>query len=223
MDDNKKQISRLFNIMKFIPLIIVILLIIFVVRYYDQITIENIVKFTPENTIAASVVLFALFAIKSIAIFFPIAILYGASGKMFPLPFALFINIIGLSIVLSIPYLIGKHYGEDLINVLYEKYPKTKKIDEFKNENEWFFIILTRIIKLMPGDMVSMLLGAMKTRFPVFLFFSLLVRIPPMVSNTFIGSSIVTKSYTGAIVSTIATMLISITSTYIFIKNRDKK
>lgn len=220
MKEKNRDVKRLFKLLKYIPLLLLALVLLASLKFYDQITIENIVKFTPKNKPLAILIILGLSLVKSLSLVLPTALIYGASGKIFPLGLALLVNFLGLIIIVSVPYFLGSHYGENLIKTIYDKYPRTRKLDEFKASSEWFFVIASRVVKVLPGDLVSMLLGGMKISFPTYLACSLLVRTPPMVSNTFIGSSLVTKSYKGALISTSLTLIISLVSSLIFIKNK---
>ena len=60
-------------------------------------------------------VLLALFAVKSVTIVVYGALLYAASGILFPLPAALAVNLLGTIIMITIPYLIGSASGSEAI------------------------------------------------------------------------------------------------------------
>lgn len=175
---------------KYIPIVIMFLFILVAFFNKEYITVENILGFVPENIMLAFLLLLFLYFVKSVSIVLPIAILHIVSGKIFSVGTGLAVNLIGLIIVFSVPYFIGKFSGESAIEKIKNKYPKINEIDNFKNKNIWFFIFIFRIVKLIPGDLGSMFLGAINTKYIPYIIVSLLVRIPSMVTMTIFGNSI---------------------------------
>lgn len=220
--DNKLNINKLSNIIKYFSIFIIVLIIALIVFNYDKLTVENIIKYTPKNNILAILLILFLYVIKSISIILPSAILYVATGKLFSLPKALIINSLGLILMLSVPYLIGKFLGSDLIDAIVDKYPKVEKVISFKDNSPWFFVIMTRIVKVVPGDIASMLLGSMNIEFILYLVLSFIVRFPPMLANTFLGVGIQTSNFTGFFISTGFTIIIAVVSNIIYFKNNKK-
>ena len=78
---NEKQIKNVRNAIAVIFWLIIILLCLI---YRDEITVDSIVAFTPQNTFVAVLVMLALFAVKSVSIFIYCGLLYAASGILFP-------------------------------------------------------------------------------------------------------------------------------------------
>lgn len=224
MKDKKDSFLDLFlNLLRYIPFLAIIILIILVLFNFDKITVENILYFTPENPILAGFSILLLFIFKSICIFFPSAILYICSGRLFPFYLAIIINSLGLIINLSLPYFIGRFFGKSLYDRLLMKYPNITKLDDFKEDSPWFFVVISRLLKFIPGDVTSLVHGSMNIPFPTYLFFSFLVRTPPMLSNTFLGSGIKTHNLTGFFISTAFTWIISGSSIiYYYFKKKNK-
>lgn len=142
------------------PLLAMVILTIAIVISGEEITVEAIVNFTPEKEIPAILVLLLMFALKSLSVVFPMIVLYMASGIMFPLPLALLVNCIGLCIVVTIPYCIGRYSGVGLITRLREKYPKIDTLQQFQQKHDTYFVYMVRVIGGLPGDVVSMYMGA---------------------------------------------------------------
>ena len=142
------------------PLLAMVILTIAIVISGEEITVEAIVNFTPEKEIPAILVLLLMFALKSLSVVFPMIVLYMASGIMFPLPLALLVNCLGLCIVVTIPYCIGRYSGAGLITRLREKYPKIDTLQQFQQKHDTYFVYMVRVIGGLPGDVVSMYMGA---------------------------------------------------------------
>ena len=161
------------NKKKLIPFIAIALMCI-VSIFIEKITgeplsVHTIIKYTPKDSILAAIVILFLYALKSLTVVFPLAILYLASGIIFPTWIAILINILGLAITFTIPYWIGRYFGDEAIEEIYTRFPKVKKVTKYQNSNAFFACFITRIVGFLPGDIVSIYFGACNTNFPVYL------------------------------------------------------
>ncbi|NLC66883.1 MAG: TVP38/TMEM64 family protein [Clostridium sp.] len=214
------------NIFKYLPFILMGVFVFIAALNRDKITVENILEFAPKNLFLASLIILLFYAIKSLSVIFPIAVLYIVSGKLFNVAFAILLNVVGLIISLSLPYIIGKVSGEDLVLKIKSKYPKTNKIDEFKNQNNWVFVFIFRIVRLIPGDLGSILLGAINTKYIPYILVSLLIRLPSMITMTIFGNNIDNPGSPKFILSLLIRVLFFILSfviVYIINKERGAK
>ena len=66
-------------------------------------TPEAIAASVSGNPWLAAAVLLAMFALKSVSVFFYAGILYAASGILFPLPIAVLVNLCGTAIMTTLP------------------------------------------------------------------------------------------------------------------------
>lgn len=218
MNTENTKSNKIIKIIKTLNIFIIFSIILLSVLNYDKLTVENILKYTPDNKVLASFVILLLYVIKSISIVFPSAILYISTGKIFTFYTALLINSLGLLIILSIPYILGRIIGPSFVESIRIKYPKSQSLIDFKDNNGWFFVILTRIFKVIPGDIASILLGSLNIDYPLYLSLSFLVRFPPMLSNTFLGLGIQTNKFTGFFLSMGLTLTIALISNIIYFK-----
>lgn len=187
---NKKYIT----FFKSLPLIICMMFVILFLASGKEITVQTILRYTPEYPFAAAMVILLLYALKSVSFVFPIAVLQIATGHLFWTPVALLVNFVGRAITLSIPYWIGRFSGSDLIDSLQKKYPKLKKICSKQEQNPIFISFLLRTFCFLPGDAVSLYLGAAKIPFPYYLTGGILGTILGVVLSTILGSSITEPS-----------------------------
>lgn len=133
--------------------------IVLCVVFRDQITVDSVVSLTPTNTLAAVCIMLGCFALKSVSVFIYGGILYAASGMLFSLPVAFAVNVAGTVIMVSIPYLIGRRLGSGVVLKLTEKYPRLHVLQEVRNRNEMFLAFFTRIVVLLPSDLVGRIYG----------------------------------------------------------------
>ena len=120
------------KVQKLIPIIaigIMVILFVIVIKKSEQpLSVDVILKYTPENKILASIIILAFFALKSLTIIFPLSMLYFTNGILFQSLTAVLISTIGLAITITIPYLIGKCSGKEVIQKICKKYPKAEHI-----------------------------------------------------------------------------------------------
>ena len=167
-----------------------LILILLCLVYRDEITVERIVAFTPENMLVAVLVMLCLFAVKSISIFMHSGLLYAASGILFPLPLAILVNILGSIIMATIPYIIGQRSGSGLVTQLIEKHPKLKVMKDIPNQNEFFVSFFVRIIGILPSDIIGMYLGATGVGYRRYITGTILGMLPATITFCVMGMQI---------------------------------
>jgi len=188
------KIKYMKKIKKFIPFISIIIMTLFMVitiKYSEQpLSVKTILNYTPDNKIYAASILFIFFALKSLTVIFPLSILYLASGIIFPATTAIFVSIIGLAITITIPYWIGKYSGNTIIQELCQKYPRVKQLSEYQEKNLFFACFITRIIGILPGDIVSMYFGACNVTYPIYLTAGIAGSMLNIIATTLLGEKI---------------------------------
>ena len=177
------------HIWQLIVLAVFLAMLACVLRSAD-ISPEVILNYTPPNLMAATVVLLLLHALKCLTIFFPLIVLQIASGHLLPVWAALLVNITGILICLTLPYWIGRRVGIGVVSRLTDRYPRFQTILERQKENSWFLCFFLRVTSVLPGDIVTLYLGATHTPFLHNLIGGTIGILPGMILATLIGSSI---------------------------------
>lgn len=210
---------------KIIPIVSIIILGILWFTNFRNLTIDDILNFTPDNPITAFIVLMVLFALKSLVIFFPVTLLYLSVGSIYPVPFALLINFAGIIVCLAVPYFLGRLSGNEIIDKITRKYPKSSKYITPEKANSWFYAFVLRTVNPLPGDLRSMLLGAIGIPFKTYITSSAVASIPYLVSVTFVGANMDNPDSPAFITSLIFTGLITIGSVVVvaYLKKRKIK
>ena len=155
-----------------------------------HITLEEILSWQPENLVLAAAVLLCLFAVKAASVFIPIMIPQILAGHLYPRDIALLINLLGLVIVMTVPYWIGKGLGSAKMEKLLRKYPMIRNILKAQDDNKMAFSFMFRACCVPPADMVTMYLGATGIPFLTNVIGGTLGCFPSMVLTTFLGASI---------------------------------
>ena len=200
------------KVMRFLPIVACLIFTIIAVWKRDELSVQNISRLVTENVALSALILLLLYSLKSLSVAFPIAVLEVVAGIVFPLPIALLLNLIGIVIVLTIPYHIGRLSGHDLADQIIGRNKWLERISEYQSKNAFFVSFLLRVIAILPGDIVSMYLGASGIRFPQFLTGCLLGALPRMIAYTIAGDSIMTPNSPAFIISVLLSVLLAVIS-----------
>ena len=156
----------------------------------NPITAEQLMDWQPQNLYFAALILLLFFAVKSALVFVPILIPQILVGHLYPGYAAFGLNLLGLVVVMSVPYAIGRRLGsEKLANVL-QRYPKLEGILKLQQENELMMSFMLRACAVPPADIVTMYLGASGMPLHINVIGGVLGALPAMVMTTFLGANI---------------------------------
>ena len=179
------------RIIQLAPLLMVLFCALIYFRCFRGVTIEHILEFTPENLWLAAFVIIGLFALKSLSIFFPMLILIAASGSIFPNYFAaLLVNSVGVTVMIGVPYLIGRFAEREFVESLINRHKNADKLREFQSENEFFIAYFMRVINILPCDLVSMFLGSAGFSPVKYFAGSFLGILPGLITTTLMGANV---------------------------------
>ena len=111
----KKMID---NIRKYLPAVLLLVLLLFCIRYREDLSVRRILSYTPEEPVKAALLMLGLYAVKSVSFIFPIAILQLAVGHLFSTGTALLVNFLGRAVTLALPYWMGRFSGASMVESL---------------------------------------------------------------------------------------------------------
>ncbi len=191
-----------------------------------DVTIDEIVSFTPKNKAAAIVVMMLLFALKSLSVVMYSGVLFAALGVMFKLPYALALAILGSVVMASVPYGIGRLIGAGQIEKIEAKYPKLYILKELRASNDFLFVLLARLIGVLPFDVVSLYMGSAEMKYRPYLLASVLGMLQLAVPMTVMGYSVDDPTSPAFIISAAVQIVMTVGSTlafFIYIKKVKKK
>lgn len=212
------RIGRVIAICFWVCLVVILLL------HKDEITVESIVGFTPDEPLPAILVMLALFALKGSTVLMNGNILYAACGVMFPLPLAIAVNLLGSIVMTTIPFLIGRKGGAKTMEQLTQKYSKLRMLQSVPHKNQFLFTLLLRVIGLLPCEPVGMYLGACRLRYPNYIGGTLLGLLPAIAGFAVMGgyaSDPASPQFIAAVAFQITVTVCTLTAGFIF--KRKKK
>lgn len=195
MDLSNSKLSRAFSkLMRVLPLLCMAAAIIWFFTAGRDLSVEDILSYTPKEPILAALFIWLAFAIKSLSVMFPVLLLFAVTGRLFPFPAALLINTVGIAVTLSLPYFIGRFSGGDMTERLMVKYPKLSELRELRSRNGFFFSFLVRAVGVLPCDVVSLYMGNTRLPYVQYITGGVLGFMPDLICATIVGMKITDAS-----------------------------
>lgn len=192
-EKNYDKLVKVLQIAAGVLMLAMVVLCIVMIQKYD-IKVQNIPELSKMITggtaaIAIGIILFSV--IKSFALVFPPAVVFSICGYMMPNYFvALLINLVSVVLSLAIPFFLGKFTGAGMVDTLKAKFKAVKKIDDFAGANEMQTAFVVKLSGLLPGDLSSLLFGAMNISFKNFFIGANLGMLPLVVVYTGFGTAL---------------------------------
>ena len=149
---------------------------------------EDVIAISNKGLIV--LVVFALFTLKS---FFPpitIPAICFISGMVLPWYFALPVNIIGMTWLMTIRYFWGKRYGGGRTIKIVRKNEIIRGLLESKGTGNLYMLLLFRMIPCFPVNTISRIYGALKFDFKDYIIISIIGFMYKLVSYTIIGRNV---------------------------------
>ena len=203
-------------LLQWLPAAAVCAILLIALHYRKYFSLEILLSVMPAEPLLAAAALMGLFVLKSLSIVFPILVLYALGGLLFPPAAAIPLNLLGTAGVLSVPYWLGRLAGTELVEPIFQKYPKAARLRDFQQHNTWFFSCILRLLGFLPGDVVSMYLGASRLPFLPSLLGGLLGMFPALLAGTFLGDAIGDPTSPLFLVSAGAMVLLSVLSILLY-------
>lgn len=216
--------TLLSRVTTFVLLGVILVFVVLALIHRDEITVESIVNFSPQNLWLAFLVFMGLYALKSITTVIYVKIIYIAAGIVFPLPVAFLVNILGTAVHLAIPYYIGRFGGRDMAESVLKKHPKLHRLTLLRQRSNFWFAMFSRAIGVIPADPVSIYFGACGMPFRDFLLGSSAGLFPAMIVTTIVGTEINTPGAPGFIISSILFFVMQLgcaVAFYLWIRNNN--
>lgn len=190
LQENGQKSERIRKALKYVPFLLTVVIIICCLVFLVNHDFEELLDYTPDNLILAAFVLLGFYGLKSMSVVFPLTALFVAIGAIYPFGIAVLVNILGLSVSFTIPYLVGRASGGELVDAIAGKYPKARKLVDYSHDNNLFASYISRAVVVVPGDVVSMIHGALRMPYKPYLLGSLVGVLPEMLVQTYIGAKL---------------------------------
>ncbi len=187
---NYAKFIKLLQILSGILMIgMVIACLILTNKYNIKVTnIPELSSMIQGGTLAIAMGIIAFSVVKSFALVFPPAVVMSICGYLMPnFIVGVTVNIISVFLSLSIPYFLGKFTGAGMVDTLKGKFKAVKKIDDFAGANEAQMTFVIKLSGLLPGDLSSLLFGAMNVTYKNYMIGANLGNLPLILVYTGFG------------------------------------
>ena len=167
-------------------LFVIIIATLFYFRsHLQKLNIKEIIS-SMEHSQYLPLVILGLFLLKGLVFFLPVKIIYISAGMFLPIQIAIFINLAGIILEISLTYLLGYLLGNDLVMKLIKKSKRFSQVLSYKAENEFD---LTFALRLAPIaiEPVSLFMGASANNYLNYVKASLIGIFPKLLFFTLIG------------------------------------
>lgn len=131
-----------------------------------------------------------LFIFKAFIPLYPLSLVVAATGAVFPVYFAVPINLIGIIIHYTLKYMYGKRLGQGAVNNIVQRSETIRVIMKTDDTGNPWLLVVFRLIPFFPVNPVSQLYGALGFTYWKFLLLSLLGYTPLLMSYTIVGKNI---------------------------------
>jgi len=128
MSTNERKLKRRKRIWVFLLILLWTVLAVLLIYAKGDLSLEQILNYSPQDPFLAALGIIGLFILKSVDFIIHSGVLYAATGILFDVIPALILNLLGLLIIVTPTYWLGRHYGSPAREYLTDKYPKLKRI-----------------------------------------------------------------------------------------------
>ena len=189
----KKDYGKLIKALQIaagIFMLVMVVLCIYLTKKYN-IKVSNIPEISKmltggTVTLAFGIILFSV--VKSFALVFPPAVVFSVCAYIMPnFWVALLVNVVSVFLSLFVPYFLGRFTGAGMVDTLKGKFKAIKKIDDFAGANQTEMTFAIKLSGIMPGDLSSLLFGAMGISLKNYTIGANLGNLPLVVAYTFFG------------------------------------
>ncbi|MBR4049731.1 MAG: TVP38/TMEM64 family protein [Clostridia bacterium] len=192
-DKNYGKLVKVLQVAAGIFMVAMVVLCLVLTKKYN-IKVTNIPEISRQitgGTLAVSLGIILFSVVKSFALVFPPAVVFSVCAYLLPnFWLALLVNIISTFLSLSIPYFLGKFTGSGMVDTLKGKFKAVKKLDDFAGANEMQMTFAVKLSGLIPGDLSSLLFGAMGVSYKPFMIGGNLGMLPLAIVYTFFGCTL---------------------------------
>lgn len=143
-----------------------------------------------ENKWLLILVIFLLYALKSFILLIPLSTLFIISGMVFDVQYAAAINIVGVTILVSIKFFWGNRFGGGSASKLVSRVKILKELLKLEHSGNPFILFIARFVPFLPVNSISRLYGTSEINYDKYLLISLLGFAPRILSFSVLGNHV---------------------------------
>ncbi|MBQ7792386.1 MAG: TVP38/TMEM64 family protein [Clostridia bacterium] len=200
---------------------VLIVLLYALTKKINGLTPDDVFAFAGGNIFFEMGIILLIYVVKSILFFIPVAFVYILTGNLFPPLYSILLNTLGLSLTLSLTFLLGRKLGKDFVQKIVRRSPKVQKFMEDTDKSNATLFAL-RASNIFPVELISLVCGCTGYGYWKFLGLSLLAMVPTLIPFSIMGEALrdpLSKEFLLPFVIAILMMVGSLI--FYKIKNRD--
>lgn len=170
-----------------LPILIVLLYTL--TKKITGLTPDDIFSFTGGNVLLEIGIILLIYVVKSVLFFIPVAFVYILTGNLFPPLYSILLNILGISITLSLTFFLGRKLEKDFVEKIIRRSQKAKKFMENTDKSNATLFAL-RASGIFPVELISLVCGCTGYGYWSFLGLSLLAMVPTLIPFTIMGEAL---------------------------------
>jgi len=148
-------------------------------------TFKQLLEFM-SNSAYGPLIFIGLYAVRPLILFSALLLTIGA-GFLFGPVWGVVLTVVGANIGASIAYLIGRYFGQGVLESSNEEGWVQRYADRLRNNS--FETVLTMRFIFLPYDLVNYLAGFLKVRYTAFIFATILGSLPGTIAFVLFGAS----------------------------------
>ncbi len=193
-NEQKKDYGKLVKVLQIVTgvfMIAMVVLGVYLIHKYNikMSNIQNLAAMLSGGALTVGLIIIGISIVKSFCLIFPPMEILSVCAYVMPNFWsALLVNVISIVLSLSLPYLLGRFTGAGMVDTLKKRFKAVKKIDDFAGTNE---VKMTAVIKfsgIMPGDLSSLLFGALGISYKNYMIGATLGNLPLILVYTLFGT-----------------------------------
>lgn len=209
-------------------------------RWYAQIksTLAELERLILTIDIAwlFALAIFLLFAVKSVIPIYPTSTVCFLTGAVLPMYFAIPVNIIGFTILLTVRYFWGRRFGAGNAWKIISKTDTLRKLIQQDGKGNSALLVALRLVPGIPVNGISGIYGSFDFGYVRFVLFSVVGFMPRLISYTFVGRNVfdplspgflvpimIIMFFTGVSALSLNGIWITVEKTVEYIKDRKQK
>lgn len=192
--EEKKDYGKLVKVLQIVTgifMLVMVALGVYLIQKYNikMSNIQNLAAMLTGGAITVGFIIIGVSIVKSFCLIFPPMVILSVCAYVMPnFLSALLVNFIALVLSLSLPYLLGRFTGAGMVDTLKKRFKAVKKIDDFAGTNEVKMAAVIKFSGIMPGDLSSLLFGALGISYKNYMIGSIIGNLPLILVYTLFGT-----------------------------------
>jgi uncharacterized membrane protein YdjX (TVP38/TMEM64 family) len=157
--------------------------------------------------------------VQTIVPFVPFIVVAGVNVLLYPSPWGFVVNYVMACLGALTAFLFARYYGHDRVTAKLNNYPLALQFNKQMERSGFFYVLIGRLIPVIPSSLINLGAGITKVTFRQFLFGTLIGKFPMVFLESQITNYLLHfKHYRGRLLLLLAIFAVLITLGNVFAK-----